>query len=654
MKRIITIISLAAAALVSCNKEPAPAAEADVNIKATYSQADFQTGDQLAVFTEKAAASFKAGSVSSATEAVFSGKISTAESSYLVAVYPEGAISAEDASKVHIDLSEQNASSFSGVAYARITKPDFSKEISAELKPVTGTLEFTLNNGSHEELTLVSVEVSSSSKMFYAVNACNMTASSLRNNYSKEAVKVLSGSKVVAGSSVVIPVRMFPGGTQEGDGRFTLTLKNSKDASIVIAKDVTFQRPAVGATTSAAITLNDDMVDTSVKHYSIIYAKSLSEAAVTGIFEIANIIYDKTGVRLTVSSDDAAQTDNEILFGATNRQASKAVECPTNGYVVKYDGDNLIVKGGSDDLNIAALYSLERDVIENESYLRSNAIKFNTGINVKMDFGETLAMRHMISQLYDFEIKEEMIKKIVGEGTCTVAQGACTDGTNYYVAFRKANESQVIVYKYRLSDHAKVGSCVLDLSGISNLCHANDMVYVPDTGLIHICGWANTNSPKTNLLLDAATMTQKPNLTGLTHSPTAISYNVKEKIFQSRSGANVYKSEAGFKNTVVVNSAYEKYGYTNQGAGGDDMYVYYPVNNGTNSQLLVFDWGGQQLWNVQINNKIESESLFVVGATYYWWTYSSSAGYLYTLTPKMRYTYGFKGGWSDIKSPALR
>ena len=635
--------------LCACDKERTRRSE--VEFQVNYAKADFAPSDKISVYHSGDAAVFDARNVISATSAVFGGRISTSGNNRLVAVYPAAPVSGGNAQT--ISLAHQTMGETCDYACGSITDPAFTGQMTMKMDPLTSRSVLNLKNISDFNLKIASVTFEST-KMFYST--CDFAASAVKNTYSDCSLTVETGGLALGtGATVQIPFYMFPGEIATSKVTLIIDLKDEAGKAYQVRYRADYTRPKAGNETSLDFSIAGEMLDDSPKDFTIVYPKSLTGAPLEGIGVMQDVIKAVTGLTLKCVSDDTPESEYEILFGETNRTAGKAVVCPADAYVIKYANKKLVVKGSSDDQLIAALYGLERSVLGDNSYASEGRLQFNVNLDLVVETGETLAMRHMINRLYDFTIKAKLLKSISGGTDTYVAQGACTDGTFAYLGYRTSDESKAVLLKYRLSDLTQVSSMTLDLSGLGGYCHINDLVYEPDSDLIYVSTWSNKlGSIKQLITVKASTMVQQASKTGISHSPTAICFNTKTKTFLSRSGTKVYKSAAGFTGTQVVNSAYDNYGYTNQGGGGDDLYAYFPVNNGTNSQLLTFDWDGNQLWNVQINNKIESESLFVVDDKYYWWCYGSKQGHLYLLTPVLRYTYRFKGGWSDIASPALK
>lgn len=649
MNRIMLSLLAFVLCATSCNKSDD--AGKLVTISATFPEGEFRPSDAMSVYCGSSSSVFKARSVAGSASAEFEGRIAVSGTSRISAVYP--AFPASGDNPCVISIGEQKLGDDLAMATASVGSPDYSAPVKMTLKTMTGKGLLLITNKTDMPLRLASARVEGS-RMFYS--KCDFATSATKNIFTESSVTVMADDKTLeTGKVTEIPFYLFPGEVAESRVFLTLDLKDGAGKVYQVKTRVNFARPKAGEESSLSMDVVDDLLDDSPKNYTIVYPKSLTGAALQGIKAIPAVIMDKAGINVSCVSDDNPESDYEILYGETNREAGKSITCPRDAYVIRYKDKKLVVKGSSDDQMIAALYGLERDILSNPEYVQPGRLKLSLDIDIRKETGETLAMRHMVRDLYDFTIKESLLKTFYGDSPATVAQGACTDGTYGYYGFRNGAESVCIIYKYRLSDHVKVGQVQLDLTACGGYSHVNDLVYEPESDLIYVSTWSNANgSPKCLLRVNASTMTQVTPVSGTTHSPTALAYNTREKIFMTRSGANVYVSNPGFTSTRVVNSAYEKYGYTNQGGGGDDLYCYFPVNNGTDSQLLTFDWTGRQLWNIQINNKTESESIFVVDDKYYWWCYASSSGRLYLLKPEMRFTPGFKGGWSDIPSPALK
>jgi hypothetical protein len=101
--------------------------------------------------------------------------------------------------------------------------------------------------------------------------------------------------------------------------------------------------------------------------------------------------------------------------------------------------------------------------------------------------------------------------------------------------------------------------------------------------------------------------------------------------------------DAEFNRTkTVTRKDYAVSGYVNQGMGSDEHYIYFPLSydEKTENLIVVFDWAGNQVKAIALPEEHESESIFVVGDTYYITFFRSAqdAGtYLHTLTFALKY-----------------
>ncbi|MCR5326100.1 MAG: hypothetical protein K6E37_05035 [Bacteroidales bacterium] len=112
--------------------------------------------------------------------------------------------------------------------------------------------------------------------------------------------------------------------------------------------------------------------------------------------------------------------------------------------------------------------------------------------------------------------------------------------------------------------------------------------------------------------------------------------------------AQVYKysikSGALVAESPVFNGGHctDKTGYTAQGMGSDDSYVYFPMSKSkTDNVLVVYDWQGKFVTTLKIDLSIESESMFYAAGRYYVAFYAGSkvGMQLYEVKPVHYYTY---------------
>ena len=206
---------------------------------------------------------------------------------------------------------------------------------------------------------------------------------------------------------------------------------------------------------------------------------------------------------------------------------------------------------------------------------------------------------------------------------CRIVQGACTDGTYYYVALNDGKSSSLssvsAIRKYDL----RTGDPVKTYEGLT-VSHANDMTVNPDTNELFIAH----NSPDftTISVFDLETMTLKEKKT-IALKIYAIAYDPSEECYWvGISGSYDFaKLDLHFKqigNTYTGKNT----GYTKQGIDVDSKYLYFAQFN-TNC-IIVYDKAGNfvKQINLSVGSSSEAENICHVGDTLYIGYYTSSSG----------------------------
>ncbi|MCD8077905.1 MAG: Ig-like domain-containing protein [Lachnospiraceae bacterium] len=186
-------------------------------------------------------------------------------------------------------------------------------------------------------------------------------------------------------------------------------------------------------------------------------------------------------------------------------------------------------------------------------------------------------------------------------------QGSCTDGTyGYFLLGDKNYQPYCAIIKVRLSDW----KVVKKKTGLK-LYHGNDMTY--KSGMLLIAN--GDGNAQTITYVSASTLKIKKTRT-LSEKIYALAYNAKRKqyVVAVSGTSNLIIKDSSWK-TVRTFTHLQKSGYTRQGIDCDDSYIYvlqsYLAKSKT--RILVYDWKGNYVTQIQISGKLEAESLFHVG-----------------------------------------
>ena len=212
----------------------------------------------------------------------------------------------------------------------------------------------------------------------------------------------------------------------------------------------------------------------------------------------------------------------------------------------------------------------------------------------------------------EYTVSLQSIKIAVLEKTkeYVVAQGCCSDGKYIYGVIRKSDDSGVIIRKHKLSDGSYVAT-----SEELFLGHGNDLTYDAKNDRI-VCAQGQSLGGVL-VFIDPHTLT----ITGSVELDTkagAITYNEK---------TDRYAISRGGKTLEILNSDFEiiasyqrtdKTGYTAQGMGSDDHYLYFPMSfKDRKNIVVVYDWDGNYITTVKSDVTREAESMFWVNGKYY-------------------------------------
>ena len=214
------------------------------------------------------------------------------------------------------------------------------------------------------------------------------------------------------------------------------------------------------------------------------------------------------------------------------------------------------------------------------------------------------------SEEYTVSLKSTKIAVLEKTKEYVVAQGCCSDGKYIYGVIRKSDDSGVIIRKHKLSDGSYVAT-----SEELFLGHGNDLTYDAKNDRI-VCAQGQSLGGVL-VFIDPHTLT----ITGSVELDTkagAITYNEK---------TDRYAISRGGKTLEILNSDFEiiasyqrtdKTGYTAQGMGSDDHYLYFPMSfKDRKNIVVVYDWDGNYITTVKSDVTREAESMFWVNGKYY-------------------------------------
>jgi len=192
-----------------------------------------------------------------------------------------------------------------------------------------------------------------------------------------------------------------------------------------------------------------------------------------------------------------------------------------------------------------------------------------------------------------------------------LAQGSATDGEYAYVATLRRNSNGGL-YKVDLKDWSVV-KMVYDL----DFGHANDLVYNTKKNELYA---VHLDQPDNNKLVSIDPDTLEINgEVKLSFPFYAAAYNETrdQYAFGRGGGYTIVLTDGDFKYLKLLPGV--NTGLTRQGMDCDDKYIYFLHWDSKNhkSQMMVYDWDGNHINTIKINNYIEVESMFHIGDDYY-------------------------------------
>ena len=331
--------------------------------------------------------------------------------------------------------------------------------------------------------------------------------------------------------------------------------------------------------------------------------------------------------------EGSQQNAKEILVGKTSRQETKEVlNGITHGFKIAFHGDKLVIAGTDDTWTAIALYEFERKVLKSAEYLDEGNLKIPADYSLSESHDDPQTIARLLNHGHtEFTFTTEKVMTCAGEGAVKVAQGAASDGTHVYFVLRNSGDTEAMVFKYDM-DGQQVAK-----SEVFNGGHCNDMTLNTRTSTLYVAHGSAAPKVLTPLAADNLSIGTDVSISVGTG---AISYNASRNCYAiSQGGNNLVLCDAGFKK-VQSYSRTDDTGYTAQGMGTDDYFVYFPMSSKSNTDniLVVYDWYGTYVATLKVDLPLESESMFYAGGNYYVNFHSGGAN-LYKITPVLTYTY---------------
>ncbi|MGM9643108.1 MAG: hypothetical protein ACI3XI_07845 [Eubacteriales bacterium] len=371
--------------------------------------------------------------------------------------------------------------------------------------------------------------------------------------------------------------------------------------------------------------------------YKVIRPETVSLAMIDSCVNLLKSVQNYTGVKITLDSDwyregvkpldpDAL----EILIGNTNRAETAEVlaSLPENSYTVALKGNKLVIVGTDNNLTVMALSEFESRILKNEDKCSIGTLTVSEEDAFTVTLDAPVSVKDIIEGGFKFSCTSKSVVQTSKQGQYGVGQGSASDGTYVYFVLRNSSDTGSVITKHRLEDGVFVA-----VSEVLDLGHGNDMTYDSKNNRLVVAHGQSEGQILT--LVNPDTLTVIKDIT-IPKGSGAITYNEKRDQYAiSQGGKTLYILDSDFK-LVSTFSRSDSTGYTAQGMGSDDDYIYFPMSGKSNNKLVVYKWSGEYVTTITVAVSLESESMFWVNGKYYI-AYNTSGEALYETTFDMIY-----------------
>lgn len=198
------------------------------------------------------------------------------------------------------------------------------------------------------------------------------------------------------------------------------------------------------------------------------------------------------------------------------------------------------------------------------------------------------------------------IEADAGLNEYATVQGACVDGDYAYFAFMQGSVCNIAKFDAHTWEY-------IEKEKIINMGHSNDMTYNSDKDYLVVAN----NAPYYDVvtLIDPDTLAPIKDVE-IDEEIYSIAYNAKHQCYVV--GLSGTYDFALLNSDFKVIEEYEgvKTGYTRQGCDCDDDYIYF-VQSGGKNLLVVYDYEGNHITDMPLDDSDEVENIFHIGSTFY-------------------------------------
>ena len=334
----------------------------------------------------------------------------------------------------------------------------------------------------------------------------------------------------------------------------------------------------------------------------------------------------KTGADIQFSDDfivgSADVSKNaEILIGDTNRPESAAFieTLPEEGYGYLVTENKVVIAGRNPSLTAAALSSFENTIFYDKEICDGQNLRLPVGKTAVYTKASYLTQKGILESGAKLCAWTDNNRLIGGRNGFSTAQGAATDGTNFYnVLHKKEGDVQKIMFvRTKIEGDMNENRKTALVSEVFELGHGNDLCYNPDDGYLVL---ANMEG-KLLTLIDPETLTiiktfEATTLPGVAY---AIGYCPARQRYVIAAGGMINILDRDFKVERAM-PIHEEPNYVGQGMDCDENFIFMPLSpNGkeTRSNVIsVYSWD-QYLRTATLDTGSESETIMNFEGRYY-------------------------------------
>ncbi|MBQ4112279.1 MAG: hypothetical protein IJD38_05740 [Clostridia bacterium] len=316
-------------------------------------------------------------------------------------------------------------------------------------------------------------------------------------------------------------------------------------------------------------------------------------------------------VRITRVRETSDSNAVSFLIGETPYEETAAVKAslPANSYAVQVVGRKIVIIGSDDVLTVKALKDFCDRVLDNPERTMAGKLIILPEDSFTVTLDKPYTVGDMVADGLTPTADYTEILHTPKQGQYSISQGAASDGTFVYIALRNSDDSGAVIAKHRLDD----GSFVA-VSEPMNLGHANDMTFNTEKNLLVVAHGQKQGKIITLVNPDTLEFIEDVNIE---KGAGAISYNPATNAYAISQGGkslHMLDKDLGY---VTSHERTKLEGYTAQGMGSDENYIYFPMSGAGQNILDTFDWEGNRVCQVILPTPHESESLFYVNGRHF-------------------------------------